>query len=283
MANRRSSKMKRVKRSTVMRSSNRQAAAADWWRDFFEPLVGEVLFVPGAKRAEAEVAQVIRQSKARPPLNVLDLACGVGRHSLVFAAKGFNVTGLDFSKPYLREARKAARKARQNIRFVHGDIRHLRQHFAAGVFDLVVSMYNSFGYFRHRRDDLKVLKEVHRTLAPGGALVLNTLNGEGVARRLEKPISIGSEPLPNVFMIDAASYDVGKKETSSRWTIVDARRPRAKVVRHSFRQNIYSHAELKRLLRAAGFQIERTWGLLEGGRRFDPRTSWSQTIVARKR
>jgi SAM-dependent methyltransferase len=240
------------------------------------------MFAPRAARSEAEVAQVIRQSRARAPLDVLDLACGVGRHSLIFAAQGFNVTGIDFSKPYLRDARKAARKARQSIRFVHGDIRHLRRHFAAGGFDLVVSMYNSFGYFRHRRDDLRVIEEVHRTLAPGGALVINTLNGEGVARRLEKPISIGHEPLPDVFMIDAARYDVGKKETNARWTIVDTRRARAKVIRHSFRQNVYSHAALKRLLRAAGFEIERTWGLLEGGR-FDRRTSWSQTIVARKR
>ena len=240
------------------------------------------MFVPRAKRSEAEVAQVIRQSKARAPLNVLDLACGVGRHSLIFAAQGFNVTGIDFSKPYLREARKAARKARQRVRFVHGDIRNLRQHFAAGGFDLVVSMYNSFGYFGQRRDDFRVLKEVHRTLAPGGAFVINTLNGQGVALRLKQPISIGHEPLPNVVMIDAARYNAAKKETNSRWTIVDARRARAKVVRHLFRQNIYSHPELKRLLRAAGFDIERTWGMLEGGR-FDPRTSWSQTILARKR
>jgi len=265
-----------------MASSKQQGAAPDWWRGFFEPLVGEVMFVPRAGRSEAEVAQVIRQSKARAPLNVLDLACGAGRHSLIFAAQGFNVTGLDFSKPYLREARKAARKAGQDIQFVHGDIRNLRPHFAAGAFDLVVSMFNSFGYFRHRRDDFKVLKEVHRTLAPGGAFVLNTLNGQGVAHRLKKPIAWGHEPMPNVVMIDTASYDPRRKETRSRWTIVDARRSRAKVVRHSFRQNIYSHAELKRLLRAAGFAIEHTWGQLEGGR-FDPRTSWHQTIVARKR
>jgi len=262
--------------------AKQHAVASDWWRSFFEPLVGEVMFVPKGKRSEAEVAQVIRQSKARAPLNVLDLACGVGRHSLIFAAQGFNVTGLDFSEAYLREARKAARKARRQVQFVHGDIRHLRQHFSAGAFDLVVSMFNSFGYFRHRRDDLKVLKEVHRSLAPGGAFVLNTLNGEGVARRLKQPISMGHEPLPDVFMIDAARYDARRKETTTRWTIVDTRRPRAKVVRHSFRQNVYSHAELKRLLRAAGFEIAKTWGLLEGGR-FDPHTSWSQTIMARKR
>src|SRR5262245_45117780 len=204
MVERLSSRAHKRKGGAVMASSKQQAVVPDWWRNFFEPLVGEVMFVPRAKRSEAEVAQVIRQSRARAPLNVLDLACGVGRHSLIFAAQGFNVTGLDFSKPYLSEARKAARKAKQSVRFVHGDIRNLRRHFSAGAFDLAVSMFNSFGYFRRRRDDLKVLEEVHRTLAPGGALVLNTLNGHGVARRLRQPVSMGHEPLPDVFMIDAA-------------------------------------------------------------------------------
>src|SRR5262245_43922874 len=212
MVERLSSRAHKRKGGAVMASSKQQAVVPDWWRNFFEPLVGEVMFVPRAKRSEAEVTQVIRQSKARAPLHVLDLACGVGRHSLIFAKKGFNVTGLDFSKPYLREARTAARKARQSIRFVHGDIRNLRQHFAAGSFDLVGSMYNSFGYFGHRRDDVRVLKEVYRTLVPGGAFVINTLNGQGVARRLKRPISIGHEPLPNVVMIDAARYDAAKKE-----------------------------------------------------------------------
>ena len=80
---------------------------------------------------------------------------------------------------------------------------------------------------------------------------------------------MGREPLPNVFMIDAACYDVRKRQTLSKWTIVDARR------------NVYSHAELRKLLIAAGFRVETAWGVLAGGP-FDNGESWHQTIVARK-
>jgi ubiquinone/menaquinone biosynthesis C-methylase UbiE len=52
-----------------------------------------------------------------------------------------------------------------------------------------VSLHNSFGYFDSRRDDFKMLKEVYRVLRPGGAFVINTLNGGGVAKRLKTPIS----------------------------------------------------------------------------------------------
>jgi SAM-dependent methyltransferase len=212
---------------------------------------------------------------------VLDLACGVGRHSVILAKRGFAVTGLDYSRPYLQEARRTALKARQRIRFVHGDMRDLKSHFADGSFGLVVSLYNSFGYFRSRRDDFNVVKAVHRVLRPGGAFVINTLNGEGVAKRLKNPVSVGREDIANVFMIDAAQYDPDRKETASHWTIVDARRAKAKIWRRSFRQNIYTHAELKQLLTDAGFRVEAAWGKLPGGR-FDRRTSWSQTILARK-
>jgi ubiquinone/menaquinone biosynthesis C-methylase UbiE len=254
----------------------------DWWRDFFSPVIGEVMFASKAGQSDAEVRQVLKKSKVKAPLNILDLACGIGRHSLVFAAHGYTVTGLDYSESFLREARKSAREAREEIRFVRGDMKHLQPHFVAKEFGLVVSLYNSFGYFGSRRDDFKMLKAVHRLLGPGGAFVVNTLNGRGVAKRLKTPVSIGREPLPNVFMIDAARYDARKRQTFSSWTIVDARRPRARIIRKSFRQNVYSHTELRRLLIGAGFNIETTWGTLSGGR-FSNAQSWHQTILARKR
>ena len=253
----------------------------EWWRHFFQPIAAQIMFVPKAGETEKEVAQVVKQTKAKTPLHVLDLACGNGRHSIVLARRGFAVTGLDYSKPYLREARKAAKDAGASIRFVHGDMKNLEPLFAANTFDLVVSLYNSFGYFDSRRDDFKMLKAVNWVLKPGGRFVINTLNEGAVARRLKTPISIGREPLPNVVMIDAARYDPARRRTMSQWTIVDIRRSKATIFRQSFTQNVYSHAQLKGLLRTAGFTIEKTWGLLSGGP-FDPRKSWHQTILARK-
>src|SRR5262245_41796591 len=68
-------------------------------------------------------------------LNVADLGCGTGRHSLWLAAAGATVTGVDFSEGMLAEAR---RKSGANpIRFVVHDL-HLPLPFSA-EFDLVVS------------------------------------------------------------------------------------------------------------------------------------------------
>ena len=104
-------------------SARSTAAVKNWWRDFFEPLVGEVMFVSKMASSNAEVDQIVRRAKIKPPMDVLDLACGIGRHSVCFAQRGFRVTGLDYSKPFLEQAHKTARAARQKIRFVHGDMR----------------------------------------------------------------------------------------------------------------------------------------------------------------
>lgn len=42
---------------------------------------------------------------------ILDLACGFGRHSLEFARRGYEVTGVDITPAYIRYAAKQAGKA----------------------------------------------------------------------------------------------------------------------------------------------------------------------------
>lgn len=257
-------------------------AASDWWRDFFASVVGEAMFASKAEESEIEVEHIIKQTKLEPPADVLDLACGVGRHSLVFAARGFAVTGLDYSRPFLREARRSARNAGLKIRFVRGDMKDLGSHFANERFDLVVSLFNSFGYFGRRRDDVRTLQAVHRVLRPGAALVINTLNRSGVARRLKRPVTYAYQPLPNVHVTDASRYDPRRNQTYGDWTILDARGPKVRIFRRSVRQHVYSHADLRQLLIATGFRIEKTWGPWSGNR-FNPHKSWDQTILARKR
>ena len=51
-----------------------------------------------------EVDQLIKLLSLKPGDHILDLCCGVGRHSLNFAKKGLQVTGLDITQAYLSEA-----------------------------------------------------------------------------------------------------------------------------------------------------------------------------------
>jgi len=101
-------------------------------------------------------------------LNVLDLGCGTGRHSLWMAAAGATVTGVDFSEGMLAEARR--KPGAEAIRFVVHDL-HLPLPFAA-EFDLVVSGL----VLEHLRDLDGFFAEARRVLKPGGRAVVSAMH-----------------------------------------------------------------------------------------------------------
>jgi ubiquinone/menaquinone biosynthesis C-methylase UbiE len=102
-------------------------------------------------------------------LNVLDLGCGTGRHSLWLAAAGATVTGVDFSEAMLAEAR--GKLGSEAIRFVVHDL-HEPLPFPAGRFDLVVSGL----LLEHLRGLTGFFSEAYRVLRPGGRAVVSAMH-----------------------------------------------------------------------------------------------------------
>jgi SAM-dependent methyltransferase len=78
----------------------------DHWDQLFDELYLKTYAdrEPGDPREEALGAA--RLAGAEPPADVLDAACGYGRHSLVLAEAGYRVTGVDRSAVLLDEARR---------------------------------------------------------------------------------------------------------------------------------------------------------------------------------
>ncbi|KAJ3008041.1 hypothetical protein HKX48_008806 [Thoreauomyces humboldtii] len=114
------------------------------------------------------------------PARVLDLCCGQGRHSLHLAQKYPHLLlhGHDQSAYLISVAqeRAVAQKMTAKTVFTVGDCREIP--YADELFDLVIIMGNSFGYFADETGDRTVLTEVLRVLAPGGRLVLDLTDGD---------------------------------------------------------------------------------------------------------
>jgi|GEM_PF-559465 len=252
----------------------------DWWKTFFGNNAAEIMFDLQGRPTEREVDTIIRRTRIRKGARILDLGCGLGRHSIEFAKRGMFVTGLDYSKTYLREAQKAARNARvvNRVTFVRGDMRDAVDRVGSGKFDLVVSLFNTFGYFDKKSDDQKVLREISRTLVPGGLLVLNTLNRPGVEQEL--PYNGWRRPQERYFVLDTARFDDKTSRTHCEWIVIDFRSGKPKMTELPFSQNVYSPDELRDRLTKVGMRVESLWGRLHG--EIYKRTSWHQTILARK-
>lgn len=118
-----------------------------------------------ARRAEEarRIEFLLRIGRFRRGERVLDLGCGAGWVTRELSEKGVRVVGLDLSKRGLRKARTVAPKAA----FVFGDGYALP--LRDGSLDGAV-LSEVLEHLAHPED---VLREVRRTLRPGGKLVVS--------------------------------------------------------------------------------------------------------------
>lgn len=149
--------------------------SAPWWRTFFENVDSLLLSnFPDLDETEFEVAALQRLVPLRKSDLIGDICCGMGRHLLPLAARGYDLVGLDASTMMLTLAREAGRLSGLRPRLVHGLAQILP--FADASFDVILNLFNSFGYLATVTDDLAVLRETARCLKPGGRFFLDTRN-----------------------------------------------------------------------------------------------------------
>jgi SAM-dependent methyltransferase len=110
--------------------------------------------------------------------NVLDLACGKGRHSLQLNSKGFDVIGIDLSE---KSIESALEHSNESLNFFVHDMRQL---FWLEHFDLVANLFTSFGYFHNKEDDQQMMNGVFESLKPGGRFVIDFMNAKKVVANL---------------------------------------------------------------------------------------------------
>lgn len=68
--------------------------------------------------------------------SILDLGCGIGRHSLLFAENGFEVTALDSSESGLRRLEIAAAERGLAVETVHAELGRMRSRDAQPGIDM---------------------------------------------------------------------------------------------------------------------------------------------------
>ena len=104
---------------------------------------------------------------------VLDLACGAGRHSILFAKSGFDVTAVDISENLLDVGRKNSIELGLNINFIKSDLRNLK---LAQKFQLILSLFTSFGYFENDDENEEVIKIAANHLLNNGYFIIDFFN-----------------------------------------------------------------------------------------------------------
>jgi SAM-dependent methyltransferase len=224
-------------------------------QDDFWKTVAPVLFV--ARRwedAPTEVGQVVSLLRIDPGAHVLDLCCGVGRHSLELARRGFQVTGVDRTRPYLDSASRQAETEGLEIEFVQSDMRDFCR---PDAFDAVVNLFTSFGYFEDPEDDRQVALNVYRSLKPGGVFLIDMMGKEVLARIFSERDWYEED---GVLILQERKITKNWSWMENRWIIfVDNNRAELNLS-----HRIYSAVELTSLLTECGFAPIDAYGNLDG-------------------
>jgi len=195
----------------------------------------------------------------------LDLGCGAGRH-LPYLTERQPTVGLDLS-PWLLDV---AHQRNPDTPLTRSDMRSLP--FRDASFNLVVSLFTSFGYFAEDAENGLVLEEVARVITPSGWLVLDFLNA----------------PLTRRTLVPFERKQVGERWVRQARSISDDGRFVTKTIHieendrdYVERVRLFEPDELMKMLRTAGFDVVSLHGDYAGG-------GWTATspraiVVAQRR
>ena len=175
---------------------------------------------------------------------VLVAACGTGNAVLELAGRGLVVAGFDLSPALVAVAAAKPRDAGRPVGLVVGDLRAAP--VRDGWADLVLALNAGINYLLEPAEVLAALRHLGRTARPGGLVVVEPLSPRFVHQGWEPGRHVDRDGL----LLDA-TYEVEGDLVVERlrWSLGGVEET------ESYRQRLYSAAELAALVEAAGLRL----------------------------
>jgi len=228
--------------------SNTIGYKKNWYKEWFGEDYLTVYEHRDTQDAQKLVELILNNTQLPEKSFILDVACGPGRHAAHFSELNHHVFGIDLSRILLEQARKHCCPPF----FIQSDMRYLP---FSRQFDLVFSLFTSFGYFENDQTNTNVAREMGRVLKSNGDLVIDYLNPEYVRQNL----------------VPEGTRLVGGLEVrEKRW--IKNRRIHKKIQLKQNDQNktyyesvrLYEYDEMNSILKKAGIRVEKVFGEYSG-------------------
>jgi SAM-dependent methyltransferase len=142
---------------------------SNWWEHFWEGAPVDLwLQAVSPEHTGREADGLVRALDLPAGAELLDVPCGSGRLSSALAARGYRMTGVDWSHEFLAHARSS--DTGRDVTWERRDMRDLPW---PARFDGAFCLGNSFGYLDDEGNEA-FLRAVAAALKPGARFVLET-------------------------------------------------------------------------------------------------------------
>lgn len=152
----------------------------DWVKDYFDDTYAKLFLEPvDPARTKSQVDFIVDTLGMAPPAEVADFGCGLGRHSIELAKRGYLTVGYDMNPGYVqRAANAAAGEGLISAFFFQQDMRMFDE---IALFDIGLCLWVSFGYFDDETNS-DMLWRMVRSLRPGGHFFMDLENREYILK-----------------------------------------------------------------------------------------------------
>ncbi len=209
--------------------------------------------------------------------SILDLGCGTGNHSHIFAEKNYDVLGIDQSVEMLNQARNKMQHLSNPANLLVADLCNfnLKQ-----TFDSLISMFAVVGYLTTNSQLSSLFTSVYDHLKPGGLFVFDVWYGPAVLNQLPENRDLTIETKQQKFRRQAIpSIDYAKDVVQIDYTLLTLD---SNIISSEFhRMRYFFIPELELLAAFHNLSIEAVFSFFS----FDEpcESDWNVTVVLKKR
>lgn len=217
-----------------------------WFQNWFSSPYYHILYHQrNDEEAEFFIDNLCTFLKPAENFQLLDIACGRGRHAVYLNKKGYDVTGIDLSNASIKFAKQFEN---ENLQFYVHDMRHT---FYINYFNITFNLFTSFGYFETEKDHVKALKAFNKSLKKSGILVLDYFNSEKIMRNLAHQ---------EVKHVDGIDFYISKKIANGK--IIKSISFEHKNKDFAFKEEVkaFIKSDFERMFEKSGFKVLNHFG-----------------------
>jgi len=170
------------------------------------------------KQAPKEINALLRYLKEQgfQTERVLDMNCGIGRHSMALAHRGIQVLGTDISPHYIQIAASKAQeeKVADRAKFKVADMRQIVSSLPdEPPFDGIVCLWTSFGFYDDQTNE-DILRDCLKLVKPGGFFALDIVNKDWLLQNYaEKGFSRNNDWI----VLEERRFDTEQSRNYNTW------------------------------------------------------------------